>query len=295
MPPEVPKPDTVQDDSPLLPVAIDAANGHLTPGATIPPSTLKSSDPQLTDLSSIARGLTDTEKDLRDPLVICHEIGNPLATIISAVELLGRNVSDSERNDLMRIIGESAGQIDKLLQRIQASVNPPFPDPTSPEETPDFRKIDLSYALRTQVDTLKMINESISITDDIAPDIFIRGDDVKLHQILSNILQNAVDIVHQYSKNPEIKVILRTAKDGLVQILIQDNGTGVSSENLKKIFERGVTGKDNREGHGIGLWLSGKLASEIGGVLTIVNNSEYISAETHGATAVIELPLYEGT
>lgn len=95
----------------------------------------------------------------------------------------------------------------------------------------------------------------------------------KIQQILINLVKNAIDsliISNPKEKRLIIKIELLKNKS-CVQIIVSDNGIGISKENLKKIFTFGFTTK--KEGHGYGLHNSALLANELGGEL---------KAESHG-------------
>jgi signal transduction histidine kinase len=75
---------------------------------------------------------------------------------------------------------------------------------------------------------------------------------------------------------------------------MQDNGPGIPEHFRHRIGTRGFSGKG---GHGIGIWRSKKLAREMGGELTLINNCERddldYDVSVSGASAIIELPASE--
>jgi signal transduction histidine kinase len=106
----------------------------------------------------------------------------------------------------------------------------------------------------------------------------------KVLQILVNLISNAKDACVTSTKQDK-QIILRTMKENsLVKIEVIDNGIGITSENLPKVFNHGFTTK--QEGHGYGLHNCALVAKELGGKLTAVSKG---SGE--GATFVLELPI----
>ena len=60
------------------------------------------------------------------------------------------------------------------------------------------------------------------------------------------------------------------ARDSQIEIQVQDNGAGIRSENLEKIFMQGFTTRE--EGHGVGLHSSALQAQALGGALAAASN-----------------------
>jgi PAS domain S-box-containing protein len=103
-------------------------------------------------------------------------------------------------------------------------------------------------------------------------------------QILVNLLSNAkyaCDAVGRADKR--ITVRTRPGTGGRVFIDVADNGIGIASENLTRIFSHGYTTRKN--GHGFGLHTSALAAKEMGGSLTAASDGP-----GHGATFTIALP-----
>jgi C4-dicarboxylate-specific signal transduction histidine kinase len=111
------------------------------------------------------------------------------------------------------------------------------------------------------------------------------ADKHKVLQILVNLIRNAKYAV-DHGPDPEKKVIvtIQAGPHNCVQIHVQDNGVGIASENLNRIFGHGFTTK--KDGHGFGLHTSALAAKEMGGTLRA--HSEGLG---RGATFTLELPV----
>lgn len=108
-------------------------------------------------------------------------------------------------------------------------------------------------------------------------------DNVKLIQIYINLLRNATDSV-MHTTNPGKHIIIKTyIHHNKVFIQIEDNGVGIASFNLIKIFAYGYTTK--KSGHGFGLHSSAIAAKEMGGSLQVESDGV-----GKGATFTLELP-----
>lgn len=114
----------------------------------------------------------------------------------------------------------------------------------------------------------------------------ILSEKAKLLQIIVNLITNAKEAVTaMQDEYKEIVVSTRYSPNKhYVQIVVRDNGVGISTENLTKIFSFGFTTKP--KGHGFGLHVSSIAANQLGGRL--MAQSEGINK---GATFILELPL----
>jgi len=111
-------------------------------------------------------------------------------------------------------------------------------------------------------------------------------DKPRILQIIINLIRNASEALAT-SEQKDKKLIIRCYKDqedNLLRIEVIDNGIGISSENLTKIFQHGFTTK--MKGHGFGLHSSALAANEMGGSL-----SAHSQGLGHGAKFVLEFPL----
>ncbi len=104
------------------------------------------------------------------------------------------------------------------------------------------------------------------------PSLTISTDRHKVTQILLNLLTNARDAIG--SRPGAGLVVLRTSRvdDKRIALEVQDDGIGVSPENLSKMFGHGFTTKP--DGHGFGLHSCACAALELGGTLTASSEGE---------------------
>ena len=109
----------------------------------------------------------------------------------------------------------------------------------------------------------------------------------ELKQVVSNLVSNAVDAVTAYG-TIRIRLMRSENKRGnAVQLVIEDDGPGVSPENVERIFEPFFTTKKD-VGTGLGLWVSKEIIERHGGTITV--GSKNGSSGAAGASFVIHLP-----
>jgi PAS domain S-box-containing protein len=138
-------------------------------------------------------------------------------------------------------------------------------------------------ALRINVTSFE--RHGIELVREYEPDLpAVCVDRHKVLQILINLVRNAKHAVEDGGSDHRRMVIkaCRTAP-GRVIVCVQDNGVGISRENLTKIFTHGFTTK--KDGHGFGLHSGANAAKELGGSLMA-----YSDGPGKGAEFVLELP-----
>jgi PAS domain S-box-containing protein len=127
-------------------------------------------------------------------------------------------------------------------------------------------------------------NDIIKLVTNYQETKLINIDRVKLLQIIVNIIKNATEALFESNNTEKILQISVFAKDkDYFCIEISDNGCGIDSENLNKIFIHGFTTK--KKGHGFGLHNCIISAKEMGGTITVES-----LGSNKGSTFFITLP-----
>ncbi len=106
----------------------------------------------------------------------------------------------------------------------------------------------------------------------------------KVLQILVNLLRNAKHACDDAGREDKRITVRAVSDNDRVRITITDNGVGIPSENLTRIFNHGFTTK--KTGHGFGLHSAANAAKEMGGALTVHSDGSGC-----GATFTLELPV----
>ncbi|WP_370327221.1 sensor histidine kinase, partial [Euzebya sp.] len=110
----------------------------------------------------------------------------------------------------------------------------------------------------------------------------VQGDPDRLHQVALNLLSNAIKFTP-----PGGRVTVTTrARDGIAELLVDDNGPGVPPDETAHLFERFSQGELGKAagGSGIGLAVATELATAHGGTLTVDSNA------AGGARFTLRLP-----
>jgi signal transduction histidine kinase len=171
-----------------------------------------------------------------------------------------------ELSDYSRLIYESAQNLFNLLSNLlQWSKSQLGSVKLTPVEVNLYEAID---------DVLSLLNISIAkkqilVHNEIEKNTNINVDKHVISTVLRNLINNAVKFT---DKKGEIK-ITSEIKDKKIIISVEDNGTGISEENRKKLFkldeEHSTKGTDNESGSGLGLILCKELIIQSGGEIFV--------------------------
>lgn len=217
----------------------------------------------------------EKEKQIRLSLFkITHEIKNPLAVCKGYLDMLDTNNKD-QCHRYIPIIREEINRTLLLLQDF-LSVN---------KVKLDIDIIDINLLLEEACKSLETLlkERNIELEFNDEEEIYINGDYNRLMQVLINVLKNSVEALES-SVNGYIKINSNINKNSVI-INIEDNGSGISKDNLSKIREPFFTTK--RQGTGLGVSLSYEIIQAHHGKI------EYVSEENKGTLVTIKIPLMD--
>ncbi|MFL6531919.1 MAG: ATP-binding protein, partial [Pseudomonas sp.] len=116
----------------------------------------------------------------------------------------------------------------------------------------------------------RLRDENVSTVLYLTRPAWVRGDAIRLEQVLINLLRNALDaMVEQPLKRLEVRL---EADEQLWRLTVSDSGTGIAEEHLAQVFDPFFTTKAVGDGLGLGLAVSFAIIHESGGRLTADNH-----------------------
>lgn len=176
---------------------------------------------------------------------MAHEIKNPLASLAGSIQILRQEISyQPEHDKLMQIVLRETDRLSTLVNNFLLFAKPP---------AAKIEKVKLDSAL---AETVKLFEKDgscfgrISIKVDFAPDIWIAMDPMHLRQVLWNLLLNAAESI---AGKGRIELKMYPLKNDYAEIMIADNGCGMSRELIKSIFDPFFTTKLNGTGLGLSI------------------------------------------
>jgi signal transduction histidine kinase len=239
------------------------------------------------EVTELARARRDAEvaNNAKDDFLamLGHELRNPLAPILIALELIrARRMPGHERE--LAIIERQARHlvrlVDDLLDVARIARG-------KIELRPEHVELGRLMALAVEATAPLMAERSHHLTTDVAPDgLPLHGDPIRLTQVLSNLLTNAA----KYT-NPGGRIQVRAwAEDGQAVVQVEDNGIGISSAMLPRLFDKFVQEHQaldrSRGGLGLGLAIVKEIIALHGG--TVAAHSDGLG---HGSVFEVRVPL----
>lgn len=216
---------------------------------------------------------------------VTHELKTPIASIKLYLETLKtRDVAEEKRREFYDVmLADSNRLLATVEQVLQASRT---------------REKERSFNL-SEVDVIKVLSETVEIVRtryNLEKDVInfltteedakILGDEGELQTIFLNLLDNAVKYSHDVVK---IVVKLRITPQNKIEIYIRDNGIGLATEDLKRIFNRFYRVQNastaDKKGTGLGLFIVNSIVKKHSGRISAKSRGE-----NKGTSFLVQFP-----
>ncbi|GJM41516.1 MAG: hypothetical protein DHS20C20_17980 [Ardenticatenaceae bacterium] len=212
---------------------------------------------------------------------VAHEINNPLTAINANAEMLKMFIPEDDENyEAVDLIARAGDRATKVVRGLLDFAR---------QEHYNLTTGDVNNSIQQTLDLIRyqLHSANAEIVQTMANDLpSIVGSWEHLKSVWLNLIINARDAVNQLPQNRQISITTRldTEKE-YVQVIVQDNGKGMSEAELVHIFEPFYTTKDPGKGTGLGLATCHRIIEQHGGEINVV------SAPNEGATFIIRLPV----
>ena len=225
--------------------------------------------------------------------VAAHELRTPIQPILSLSQVLQSKIKDTKQRELLDAIVRNAKRLQRLTNNIL-----------------DVSKIE-SHSLnlnKEQFELSNVISNCISDIEDqdekvrngklelfyepTKQDIFVEADRVRISQVISNLLNNAVKFTEDGAVSIDV-VVKENNNNGnnngnIIIVSVKDSGEGIDPEILPKLFTKFAT--NSEKGTGLGLFICKSIVEAHGGRVWTQSNNTGGERRT-GATFCFSLPI----
>jgi two-component system, NtrC family, sensor histidine kinase HupT/HoxJ len=134
----------------------------------------------------------------------------------------------------------------------------------------EVERVDIERLINTAVLwAVRTKHVRVDVHIEVEPELWISGNEGQLHQVIVNLVENAIDAMRSTEMPRLVVSAARRANEILFRI--SDNGPGIHKDHISHIFEPFFTTKQVGEGTGLGLWISYGIVREHGGELYAAN------------------------
>jgi signal transduction histidine kinase len=204
---------------------------------------------------------------------IAHEVGNPLTSISSLVQMLQRRDLDDYTREKLGLVN---GQLQRIQNTLRELINFSRPTTTQQVRVALHDVVEEALGIAKYYKGIGRRTIEARVPADLPP---LFGPRDQFVQVVLNLVLNAIDAT---AKGGRIELTGEQI-DGEVVLTVRDDGHGVTPEQRERLFQPYFTTK--KHGTGLGLFVTRKLASDQGGTV------EFDTPPTGGAAFRVRLPV----
>ncbi len=233
---------------------------------------------EITDLAATLDGLLGrvaaaVRRERRFSAELSHELRTPLAKIASRAQLLGAEpgLPDPLRVEVLAI-RRTAGEMNDVIEGLMSAARAEGPSAAGRADA--VQAADAALAAARPLAAAR----GVELTREGSGPLLVAAEPSLVERLLAPVLENAGRMARTHG------CVTLAAREGRVELCVQDDGPGVSPADAERIFEPGVrvASADDHDGAGLGLALARRLARSAGG--------EIRAEPAEGGRFVITLP-----
>lgn len=231
---------------------------------------IKTFNNMMADLRKTRKKLVEAEKMAawRDSArMVSHEIRNSLTPISLSLHRLrnktSTNLDSKSFRDSIDTINDELTSLKNMASEFSEFAKMPQPHKS---------EVDINEIIKAVVDLKQAVAGNVQLKTELDPSLApVKVDREQIRQVLNNLIQNSIDASHNYG---HVKIISCKSKDSKynLEIIIKDDGAGLTPEFQKKIFTPYYTTK--KRGTGLGLPIVKRIIDEHNGTIAVESKSK---------------------
>ncbi len=206
---------------------------------------------------------------------VAHELGNPLNSLTIHLQLIERKLKNLAKHPDTTKLTESLQVCQGEVERLDGIITH-FLKAIRPQKL-ELNELDLLGLVEDvlRVQEAELSNRKLEVKVEVSDDLpIILGDRDQIKQAFFNLIKNAMEAMQP---SGSLRILAR-CDDDYVYLQFVDNGSGISEEDLSKVFQAYYTTKE--EGHGLGMMIVERIMREHGGHINIESRKEAGTAIT---------------
>ena len=206
---------------------------------------------------------------------VAHELGNPLNSLTIHLQLIERKLKKLAKQPDATKLTESLQVCQGEVERLDGIITH-FLKAIRPQKL-ELNELDLLGLVEDvlRVQEAELSNRKLEVKVEVSDDLpIILGDRDQIKQAFFNLVKNAMEAMQP---SGSLRILAR-CDDDFVYLQFVDDGSGISEEDLSKVFQAYYTTKE--EGHGLGMMIVERIMREHGGHINIESRKEAGTAIT---------------
>jgi len=212
-----------------------------------------------------------------------HDLKTPLTPLVALLPLIRSRTADQRQKELLGLCIEGTRHISDLVTKTLQLAR--F---ASSDLTTGFTDVPLSATAGSVISDMAglILAHKLEINNSIAPEIIVRGNRTELEELFRELIRNAI----KFSPRGSNVTMGASSSNGMITVLVQDNGIGLSTEELHHVFDDFYKADSSRHelgSSGLGLTICRRIVENHGGQIAA-------SSPGRDAGAVISFTLRTG-
>jgi len=216
---------------------------------------------------------------------VAHNLRSPLNSVLGLLDLAKQEGESASEN-----LKHYFQMMEESIRKLDSSVNDLLKYARNSKKEITIEKIDFRAIIEEGIQQMKFIKgfDRIRANVDVNQSSLFYSDTHRIRAVVNNLISNSVKYMDYSKSNPSIEITAEVNKHR-ASLTFKDNGIGINSAYLSKVFTMFYRATSQNEGTGLGLYLVKETVQRLGGTIHVQ------SKEGDGTTFYITLPNHYAT